>query len=58
MFKRCVVCKDVVIHKIVLEELGHIFSQADYHGVESLTEQEQVVYEGGCCTAHCFMQMD
>lgn len=54
----CMICKEPVRVDILLDELGHIFAQADRHGVESLTEQEQVVYEQRICTVHCLYEME
>jgi hypothetical protein len=52
--KRCVVCKEAVDWDLVKEENGEMFAQVDCLGVESLTENEQVVYEGKCCSYACY----
>jgi len=52
--KICVVCKKLVDWSMVLEDFEELFDQVDTYGMESLTEQEQVVVEGGCCSIECF----
>jgi len=56
-YKTCVVCGEPVDLKAVIEEFSHILKQAHYHGVDSLTEQEQIVYEGRCCSTLCFAEL-
>jgi len=51
---KCVICKEKVDWKFVCDEFEEILQQADHRGVESLTENEQVVWEGGCCSQECF----
>lgn len=50
----CVVCTNKVNWDIVKEEFPEILNQADTYGVDSLTEHEQVVYEGLCCSRKCY----
>jgi len=54
----CVVCKGVVDWDSVKEEFGELFEQVDCLGMESATEQEQVVMEGSCCSLECYIRMD
>ena len=54
----CVVCKGVVDGDVVKDEFGELFEQVDCLGMESATEQEQVVMEGSCCSLECFIQLD
>jgi len=54
---RCVVCKDMVDWDLVKEENEEMFEQVDRCGVESLTENEQVVYEGKCCSFGCYDEL-
>lgn len=54
---KCVVCKSEVEWSKVKDVFEHILKQADRHGVESLTEQKQVVYESLCCSAKCYKQL-
>ena len=58
MAQTCVICKDVVDRDSVLEEFGEVFEQADYLGLDSLTEDDQAVVEGVVCSIHCYIQMD
>ncbi len=54
---RCVVCKGQVDWDLVKEEFEDMFPQVDCLGVESLTEDQQVVYEGKCCSYACYEKM-
>jgi len=54
---RCVVCKDMVDWDLVKEEFEDMFGQVDYYGVESLGENQQVVYEGKCCSYKCYEEL-
>ena len=55
---RCVVCKEMVDWDLVKEEFEDMFPQIDYWGVGSLTENQQVVYEGKCCSYACYENMN
>jgi hypothetical protein len=55
---RCVVCKGMVDWDLVKREFEDMFEQLDYHGIDSLTENEQVVLENRCCSIECFEEMD
>lgn len=57
MSKDCVVCHSKVDWALVKEEFAELLDQADTHGVESLTEHEQVVYEGLCCSTGCYKRL-
>jgi len=50
----CVVCKKAVDWELVKEEFEDLFSVADSRGVEALTEQQQVIYHGMCCSMSCY----
>jgi len=50
----CVVCKKAVDWELVKEEFEDLFSIADSRGVEALTEQQQVIYHGMCCSMSCY----
>ena len=54
----CVVCNKPVEAVLVKEEFPELFAQADAWGMDSLTEQEQVVVEFGCCSTRCFENID
>lgn len=54
MEKTCAVCGGVVNWDYVVSEMAGIFEHADQLGVESLTESEQLVYEGRVCSWACF----
>lgn len=54
---RCVVCKERVDWDLVKEEFEDMFPQVDCLGVESLTENQQVVYERKCCSYKCYEKM-
>lgn len=54
----CVVCKGPVDWRVVSEIFGHILKQVDRYGEESLTEHEQVVYHGHCCSEECYEKLD
>ena len=55
--KRCVVCKNLVDWDVVKDEFPELFLQADALDIDSLTEQEQVVLEGNCCSLECYIEM-
>jgi len=52
----CIICKQEVIWNDVVEEFESLFEQIDRHGVESLTEDQQLVYEGKICSYKCFIK--
>lgn len=54
---KCVVCKGEVDWNIIKEEFEYLLNQVDTHGPDSLTENEQVVYEGSCCSQECFEKL-
>ncbi|MBW2647845.1 MAG: hypothetical protein JRE23_17080 [Deltaproteobacteria bacterium] len=54
----CVVCVRPVDRGLVREEFADMLTQVDCHGVESLTEKEQVVYEYMCCSRECFDNLE
>ena len=53
----CTVCKNPVDWNQVKDEFGELFAQADALGMESLTENQQVVLEGHCCSTDCYDQL-
>lgn len=55
---KCVVCRGKVDWSEVKEEFSEILDQADTLGVDSLTENEQVVYEGSCCSRECYDKLE
>lgn len=55
--KICVVCKKHVDWDLVKEGFEDMFSIVDYHGVAALTENQQVVYEGKCCSWDCYHKL-
>lgn len=55
---RCVVCKGRVDWDVVKEEFEDMFPQIDYWGVDSLTENQQVVFERKCCSYECYENMN
>jgi len=54
----CIICKEQVDWTLVVEEMEDILRQADTLGMESLTEQEQVVCEGLVCSFACYEEVD
>lgn len=54
----CVVCGRTVDWTYVKDEFAEVLEQADRYGVESLTESQQVVYEGECCSTNCYLRLD
>ena len=54
----CDVCGKKVDWPVIKEEFAEILEQADSHGVESLTEAQQMVYEGRCCSVNCYIKLD
>ena len=50
----CVVCGELVDWDVIKEEFEDMLIQVDTHGPDSLTENEQVVWEGMCCSQKCF----
>jgi len=55
---KCVVCKGEVNWDDIKEEFAEILEQADTYGPDSLTEKEQVVWEGSCCGRECFDKLE
>jgi glycerol kinase len=55
----CVVCgREVDIQEVQENELFlEIFQRADFWGMDSLTEQEQIVCDAKCCSETCFYNM-
>jgi hypothetical protein len=49
-------CGNDVNWYFVIEEdaFQHIFYNVDRHGVECLTENKQLVYQGRICSENCF----
>jgi len=58
MSKKCVVCNREADWTKVKEAFESILDQADRYGVESLTEHQQVVYLGECCSPECYQALD
>jgi len=54
----CAKCGRRVDWSFVKEEFDYIFEQSDSYGVESLTEAQQMVYEGRCCSINCYIKLD
>lgn len=54
----CVVCKGPVDIEVVMGDFAEVFAQADALGMESLTENQQVLVEGSCCSDECFDKLD
>jgi hypothetical protein len=52
--KNCAVCGNPVDWNQVTDEFGEMFAQADALGMESLTEQQQMVLEGKVCSIECY----
>jgi hypothetical protein len=50
---KCAVCGNKVDWGLV-----KVLDQADHHGVDSLTENQQVVYLGKCCSIDCYIKLD
>jgi len=50
----CVECGCSIDWQETIEELSYIFKRADMHGVESLTDDQQAVYNGKKCHV-CYM---
>lgn len=57
MSNQCVVCENEVNWTHVREAFEAILDQADCTGVESLTEHQQVVYLGKCCSPECYERL-
>lgn len=53
-----VVCNKEVFWQKVKKDFEEILTQADTWGVDSLTENEQVVWEGLCCSHKCFNKLN
>ena len=59
--KLCPVCRNP-IHpdenwEDIKDQFGDMLNQVDFYGVDSLTEQEQVLYENGV-HADCFYELE
>jgi len=54
---KCVVCNKEVDWEIVKEEFSDMLDQVDYYGAGSLTDNQQVVYNGRCCSLECYWQL-
>lgn len=50
----CVICNTRVNWQIVLDIFSEILEQRDRLGDESLTEAQQIVCEGKCCSDNCY----
>jgi len=55
---RCVVCGKTVDWTWVKGEFGELFAQADASGKESLTEAQQAVLDGKCCSFNCYYKLE
>lgn len=53
----CKVCTEQIDSNAVNEEFEDLLKQADLHGTQSLTEHEQMVFEGKICSGTCFEQL-
>jgi hypothetical protein len=54
----CIVCGNKVDWDLVKEEFPELLDQVDHYGVDSLTENQQVIYLGKCCSANCYDKLD
>ena len=54
----CVVCGEFVDWGIIIDEFKDLLDQVDMYGPDSLTENEQVVWEGMCCSTVCYDELD
>jgi len=54
----CVVCGRRVDWTFIKVEFAEILEQADRYGVDSLTEAQQAVYEGMCCSINCYIKLN
>ena len=54
----CIICKGDIDSDIVHDDFNELFEQVDCLGMESATEQEQVVLEGCICSLECYIQLD
>ena len=55
---KCIVCGRPVIWKKIVEAFREFFDRVDHFGEDSLTEQEQTVYQGKVCSNDCFFYLD
>jgi len=46
----CKKCGCRIKWKEILEEFNYLFERADYYGTESLTENEQMIFENKWCS--------
>ena len=53
----CMMCLEEVDRSQLDYEFGHIYTQADVLGMDSLTEHQQVVCEGRLCSYDCYESM-
>lgn len=53
----CKVCTEQIDSNAVNEEFEDLLKQADLYGPQSLTEHEQMVFEGKICSGTCFEQL-
>lgn len=54
MSNQCLVCENEVDWTEVRVAFEAILDQADRFGAESLTERQQAVYLGKCCSPECY----
>lgn len=54
----CIICKQPVEASLVKENFPELFAQADALGINSLTEQQQIVVEFKCCSKECYGGME
>lgn len=53
----CIICQNEVDWNEVVRDFEHLIDRADRLGLESLTEYEQTVLEGKCCSKDCYRQL-
>lgn len=57
MADKCVICSKEVDWSKVKEEFGEMLDQVDHLGEDSLTDEQQTVYNGRCCSRDCYDQL-
>lgn len=54
----CKICNEEINDDIFEEDFEELMARADAFGLQSLTENEQVVLEGKICSSKCYEEFE
>lgn len=54
---RCIICGKEVDWTKITDEFSYIIDRVDTYGEDALTEHEQVIYHGMCCSRECYKRL-